>query len=277
MAFVLATGKLWFRVPRTLRLILNGQLGTGVTSKDVMLHVVHRLGVGGALYRALEFAGPVIENMSLDSRMTITNMVELLGAKNGVLEPDERAVGYVEGRTSRSFEVLASDLNAAYEDVLEFELSSLVPQVAEPHSPANVVPVLEAEGVRVDQAFIGGCTNGRIEDLGMAAQILEGREVHRGVRLIIIPASQEIYGQAMERGFLRVLLDAGAVICAPSCGPCVGIDKGILASGEVCISSTNKNYRGRMGHVDSKVYLGSAATVAASAVEGKIADPRRFL
>lgn len=276
MAAVLATGELWFKVPQTLKFVLKGELPTSVVGKDVMLHIIGQLGLGGALYRAIEFTGLALKAMSLDSRITLTNMVEMLGAKNGVIEPDQKTIEHVKTRTDVPFEVVRSDADAAYEDVYEFDLSNLEPQVAVPSSPANVTSVSEVAGTKIDQAFIGGCTNGRIEDLEMAATILRGREIHPDVRMILIPASQEIYAEAMDRGVLKTFLEAGAAICTPSCGPCVNIDKGILAAGEVCISSTNKNYRGRMGHPDSLVYLANTATVAASAVKGKIADPREF-
>jgi 3-isopropylmalate/(R)-2-methylmalate dehydratase large subunit len=277
MAAVLAQGKLWFRVPPAIKLVLEGTLPPGVVGKDVILHIIGQVGLDGALYKTVEFSGSAVQSMSLDSRMTVTNMVEMLGAKNGIVEPDEKTIRYLKARTDKPFWIAQSDPTANWESVIEFDISDLGPQVAAPNSPTNVSSVREVVGTRIHQAFIGGCTNGRMEDLRTAAQILAGRQVHSDARLIVIPASQEIYAQAMEEGILRVLLEAGAAICTPSCGPCVGIDKGVLASGEVCISSTNKNYRGRMGHSDSLVYLASAGTVAASAVKGEIADPRDFL
>ena len=277
MAAVLAEGQLWFRVPPSVQVILRGPLSPGVVGKDAILHVIGQLGLDGALYEAVEFSGSAVDAMSLDSRMTLTNMVEMLGAKNGIIEPDEKTISYLQERTDRPLDIVRSDSDAHWERIIEFDVSKLDPQIAAPHSPTNVMSVREAAGTRIHQAFIGGCTNGRMEDLRTAAEIFRGRKVHPDARLIVIPASQQIYAQAMDEGILRVLLKAGGTICTPSCGPCVGIDKGVLASGEVCISSTNKNYRGRMGHPDSLIYLGSAGTVAASAVNGQITDPREFL
>lgn len=277
MAAVLAEGELWFRVPPSLKLVLHGPLLPGVVGKDVILHIIGQLGLDGALYKAVEFSGSAVDGMSLDSRMTLTNMVEMLGAKNGIIKPDEKAISYLKERSDEPFRIVRSAADARWERVIEFDLSDLEPQIAAPHSPTNVSSVREAVGRRIDQAFVGGCTNGRMEDLRMAAEILNEQEVHPDARLIVIPASQDIYARAMDEGILKVLLEAGATICTPSCGPCVAIDKGVLAPGELCISSTNKNYRGRMGHPDSLIYLASPATVAASAVEGRITDPREFL
>ncbi len=215
--------------------------------------------------------------MSIDSRMTLSNMSVEIGAKNGIIEPNEETLNFVRSRTKELFEVLRSDADAEYDAVFEFDVSELEPQVALPYSPANVSPISKVIGVKIDQAFIGSCTNGRLEDLRIAATVLRDKRVHPDVRLIVIPASQEIYAQAAKEGILAAFVESGAVVCTPCCGPCGGSDRGVLAAGEVCIASSNRNFRGRMGDPTSKVYLANAAVVAASAVAGEIADPRNFV
>jgi len=277
MAGVLVTGELWFKVPASIKFNLIGKLPEMVVGKDIWLYIAGQIGADGALYKAVEYAGPLTGELSLDSRLTMCNMAVEISAKNGIFEPDEKVIEYVRQRTNKQFETVRSDADAEYEETFEFDVSNIEPQVAVPYSPANAKPVSEVAGIKVDQAFIGSCTNGRMEDLRMAARILEGRKVHSDVRLIVIPASHEIYRQATAEGILDVFLKAGAAVCYPSCGPCAGIDKGVLAADDVCISSTNRNFKGRQGHPESKTYLANAATVAASAVKGEIADPRVLL
>jgi 3-isopropylmalate/(R)-2-methylmalate dehydratase large subunit len=277
MAGVLATGELWFRVPETVMVDLEGDVPRGVVAKDVILHVLGLMGAEGASYRAVEFEGPAAREMSVEGRLTLCNMSAEMGAKNAVIEPDVATLNYLSGRAKGEMRPVASDHDAEYCDVRTVDCSGLEPLVAAPSSPDNVVTVGEVEGVEVDQAFLGSCTNGRMEDLRAAAEILRGRRISDSVRLIVIPASQRIWAQAGEEGILRVLQGAGASVCTPSCGPCTGADKGILGPGEVCVSTTNRNFVGRMGDPTSKVYLASPYTVAASALTGRITDPRPYL
>ena len=274
MAAVFATGKLWFRVPDVIKVEVTGKLPSMVTPKDVTLNIVGRIGADGAIYKGLEFGGSTIREMSVDGRMVLCNMAVEMGAKAGIIEPDKKTLDYVKARTDKPFKPVKSDPDAAYERVVDVDVSALEPQVAVPHSVDNVKPISEVEDVKVDQAFIGSCTNGRLEDLRSAAQILKGKKIARGVRLVVIPASQEIYLDALEEGLIKTFMDAGATIGNPNCGPCLGGHMGILAEGEACISSSNRNFVGRMGSSKSFVYLASPATVAASAVTGKITDPR---
>jgi 3-isopropylmalate/(R)-2-methylmalate dehydratase large subunit len=274
MAAVFATGKLWFRVPEVIKVDVTGELQSMVTAKDVTLNIVGRIGADGAIYKGLEFGGSTIREMSVDGRMVLCNMAVEMGAKAGIIEPDQKTLDYVKARTDKPIKPAKSDPDAAYERVVDVDVSALEPQVAVPHSVDNVKPVSEIEDTEVDQAFIGSCTNGRLEDLRSAAQILKGKKIARGVRLIVIPASQEIYLNALKEGLIKTFMDAGATIGNPNCGPCLGGHMGILAEGETCISSSNRNFVGRMGSTKSFVYLASPATVAASAVTGKITDPR---
>jgi 3-isopropylmalate/(R)-2-methylmalate dehydratase large subunit len=274
MAAVFATGKLWFRVPEVIKVNVTGKLQRMVTPKDVTLNIVGRIGADGAIYKGLEFCGSTIREMSVDGRMVLCNMAVEMGAKAGIIEPDQKTLDYVKARTDKQFKPVKSDPDATYERVVDVNVSALEPQVAVPHSVDNVKPVSDVEDVAVDQAFIGSCTNGRLEDLRSAAQILKGKKIARGVRLVVIPASQEIYLNALNEGLIRTFMDAGATIGNPNCGPCLGGHMGILAEGEACISSSNRNFVGRMGSTKSFVYLASPATVAASAITGKITDPR---
>jgi 3-isopropylmalate/(R)-2-methylmalate dehydratase large subunit len=274
MAAVFATGKLWFRVPEVIKVNVTGKLQSMVTAKDVTLNIVGKIGADGAIYKGLEFCGSTIRDMSVDGRMVLSNMAVEMGAKAGIIEPDQKTLDYVKARTDKPFKPVKSDPDATYERVVDVNVSDLEPQVAVPHSVDNVKPVSEIEDVEVDQAFIGSCTNGRLEDLRSAAQILKGKKIARGVRLVVIPASQEIYLNALNEGLIKTFMDAGATIGNPNCGPCLGGHMGILAEGEVCISSSNRNFVGRMGSSKSYVYLASPATVAASAITGKITDPR---
>jgi len=277
MAAVWATGELWLRVPETIKIVVNGELPTGVYAKDVILHIIGKLGADGADYKAVEFYGETITRMSVASRMVMSNLSMEMGAKAAIIPPDDKTLEYVQSRTSWDYEPIYADDDAQYVETYEFDVANLSPQVACPHSVDNVKPIDEVEGIKVDQAVIGSCTNGRLEDLIEAAKILSTRHVHKDVRLIVIPASWEVYRQALKQGVIETFINAGAVIINPGCGPCLGAHQGVLAPGEVAIASTNRNFQGRMGSPDSFVYLASPATVAASAVEGKITDPRRLL
>jgi 3-isopropylmalate/(R)-2-methylmalate dehydratase large subunit len=274
MAAVFATGKLWFRVPEVIKVDVTGKLQKMVTPKDVTLNIVGKIGADGAIYKGLEFGGSTIREMSVEGRMVLSNMAVEMGAKTGIIEPDEKTLDYVKARTDKAVKPVKSDPDTTYEQVVEVDVSDLEPQVAVPHSVDNVKPVSEIEDTEINQGFIGSCTNGRLEDLQSAAQILKGKKIARGVRLVVIPASQEIYLKALNEGLIKTFMDAGATIGNPNCGPCLGGHMGILAEGEVCISSSNRNFVGRMGSSKSFVYLASPATVAASAITGKITDPR---
>ncbi|MEM3047127.1 MAG: 3-isopropylmalate dehydratase large subunit [Candidatus Bathyarchaeia archaeon] len=274
MAAVLVTGRTWLKVPETVRLQLEGRLDPLVSAKDVVLYIIGQLRADGATYKAVLFTGPVISRMSVDGRMTICNMAVEMGAKAGIVEPDEVTLQYLKGRTNAPFTPLLSDPDADYTEEYVYDLLSLEPQVACPHSVENVKPVSEIGDVPIDQALIGSCTNGRLEDLRAAALVMKGRKVKENVRALVIPASQEVYMAALREGLLETFTEAGALVCNANCGPCLGGHMGILADGEVCISSTNRNFVGRMGSTKAYVYLASPATVAASAITGKITDPR---
>jgi 3-isopropylmalate/(R)-2-methylmalate dehydratase large subunit len=276
MAAVFATGKLWFRVPEVIKVNVTGKFRKLVTAKDLTLNVVGKIGADGAIYKGLEFSGSTIRNLSVDGRMVLCNMAVEMGAKAGIIEPDEKTLDYVKGRTDKAVKPVKSDSDAVYEKALDVDVSDLEPQVAVPHSVDNVKPVSEIEDTEVDQAFIGSCTNGRLEDLRSAARVLKGKKIAGGVRLIVIPASQEIYLNALDEGLIKIFMEAGATIGNPNCGPCLGGHMGLMAEDEVCISSSNRNFVGRMGSTKSYVYLASPATVAASAITGKITDPRRL-
>jgi 3-isopropylmalate/(R)-2-methylmalate dehydratase large subunit len=276
MAAVFATGKLWFRVPEVIKVNVTGKFQKMVTAKDLTLNIVGKIGADGAIYKGLEFSGSTIRNMSVDGRMVLSNMAVEMGAKAGIIEPDKKTIDYVKTRTDKPFKPVKSDTDSVYEKIVDVDVSDLEPQVAVPHSVDNVKPVSEVEDTEVDQAFIGSCTNGRLEDLRSAAQILKGKKIAGGVRLIVIPASQEIYLNALNEGLIKTFMEAGATIGNPNCGPCLGGHMGIMADGEACISSSNRNFVGRMGSTKSYVYLASPATVAASAITGKITDPRRL-
>lgn len=277
LAAAIATGKLWFKVPESEKIVLNGKLGNGVYSKDVILTVIGRIGVDGALYRAMEFVGPALADMSMEARMTITNMAIEAGGKNGIIGFDKVTKQYLDEhlKDKKDYIVFESDKDAEYIRVEEFDCSKIEPMVALPHLPSNAVSVTECAGKKMDQAYIGSCTNGRIEDLRIAAKILEGKQV--AIRTIIVPATPAIWKQAKDEGLFDIFYEAGCVISAPTCGACLGGFMGVLAEGEKCVSTTNRNFVGRMGHPKSEVYLASPATAAASAIEGKLTDPRKFL
>jgi len=274
MAAVFATGALWLKVPSVIKVNVEGRFQSHVTAKDLILKIIGELKADGAIYKGLEFTGPIVRNMSIDGRMTMCNMAIEASAKNGVVEPDEITLNYVKERTNKPFQIVKNDPDAEYEKILNLDVTNMESQVASPHSVDNVKPVSEVAEVNIDQAFLGSCTNGRIEDLRLASSFLKGKKVKDGVRMIVIPASQEIYLQALQEGILEIFLKAGAIVGNPTCGPCLGGHLGLLASGEVCVSASNRNFVGRMGSPKAYVYLASPATVAASAVTGKITDPR---
>ena len=271
-----ATDEIWLRVPETMRIDLSGRMAPGVSAKDLSLKLIGDHGAEMANYKAVEFAGPSAHDFSVGARLTMANMSAEMGAKNGYFNPDDKALKWLEGRARQPFVAVSSDPDASYESVLACNLDGLEPQIACPHTVDNVKPVAAVAGKPVNQVLIGTCTNGRLEDLEAAAAIFKGRKVHPSVRVLVIPASWSVYREALKSGALAVLVDAGCVILNSGCGPCLGAHEGLLAEGEVCLSTSNRNFRGRMGHRDSEIYLASPATAAASAVTGKITDPREF-
>jgi len=277
-AAVLATGKIWLKVPEAIKVNVTGKFRNFVTPKDLILAIIGRVKVDGAIYKSTEFTGPTIRNMSIAGRMTLCNMAVEMGAKNGIIEPDETTRKFLEGRTETlpKFDWLRSDEDAIYEQTMEFDVSTMEPQIACPSSVDNVRPVSEVDDMPIEQAFIGSCTNGRIEDLRLAAHVLKGKRVKDGVRAIVIPASQEVYKQALDEGLMEIFTNAGAIVCGSACGPCLGGHIGLLAAGETCVSTSNRNFIGRMGSTQANVFLASPATVAASAITGKITDPTKL-
>ena len=275
MAAVFATGKLWFKVPETFKITVNGQLQNLVTPKDLIIYIAGMIKADGAIYKAIEFTGETVSNMSVSGRMTLCNMAVEMGAKTGIIEADDKVIDYLKNRTMKNVEPLSGDCDAHYEKTFEVDVNKLEPQIAAPYSVDNVKPVSELEGTPIDQAFLGSCTNGRLEDLELAAKIIKGKKVARNVRFIVQPASRKVYLEALKEGLIEVFLEAGAYVGGPSCGPCFGGHSGLLGSDEVCVSSSNRNFRGRMGAKTGRIYLASPATVAASAIKGEIIDPRR--
>jgi 3-isopropylmalate/(R)-2-methylmalate dehydratase large subunit len=274
MAALYATGRLWLRCPESLRVDVTGEFGADVSPKDLILYIIGDQGADGALYESVEFAGPTVEATSISGRMTLCNMAAEMGAKNAYVAPDEKTRAYLEGRARRPFEEVFPDDGVAYERVLSYDVAGLGPRVACPHTVDNVVPVGEVAGKRVDQIVVGTCTNGRVDDLVAAADVLRNRRVAPGVRVLVFPASRATYLESLGIGALATLAAAGCVIMNPGCGPCLGAHEGILAAGEVCLSTANRNFRGRMGSSEAEVYLCSPATAAASALHGRITDPR---
>ena len=272
-AAAMLTGEAWFKVPETIKVIFHGSLNKWVSGKDLILHLIGLIGVDGALYRALEFTGETVSRLTMADRFTIANMVIEGGAKNGIFAPDSVTKDYVEKRARRSYKFYASDRDAEYAQVIEIDVTQIEPQVAFPHLPSNVRGISMVGDVKIDQVVIGSCTNGRIEDLRVAAEILKGKKVAPYVRLIVIPATQEIYRQAMKEGLLEIFVDAKAAVSTPTCGPCLGGYMGILAKGERAVATTNRNFVGRMGHTGSEIYLTNPAVAAASAILGRIAGP----
>jgi len=273
MAAGMATGTAWFKIPSAIRFALKGQLPRTCSGKDVILTIIGKIGVDGALYRSMEFTGPGVAALSMDDRFCICNMAIEAGAKNGIFPVDERTLAYMEGRCERKPVRYEADPDAAYDQTIEIDLSEIVPTVSCPHLPENTRPAKELHDVKIDQVVIGSCTNGRMEDMEIAYRTLKGKQVAPGVRCIVIPATMQILRECVERGYVTAFIDAGAVVSTPTCGPCLGGYMGILAAGERCIATTNRNFVGRMGHTSSEVYLASPATAAASAITGFITEP----
>jgi 3-isopropylmalate/(R)-2-methylmalate dehydratase large subunit len=276
IAITLASGKNWFRVPETIRVIVKGKLPAGVYSKDIILNIAKDVGSDGATYKSVEFYGEAISNLSVDARLTISNMAVEIGAKVGLMEADNKVLKWIAGRSKRTPKPVQADIDARYVAIKEYNVSNLSPQVAKPHTVDNVSSVEELTDTKIDQAYLGTCTNGRLEDLEIAAKILKRNKVHPDVKFIIAPASREIFLAASKKGLIEVFVESGAVVVGPGCGPCVGTHNGVLADGEVAISTANRNFKGRMGNPNSFIYLASPATVTASAINGKISDPRQY-
>ena len=277
MAAGMATGKAWFKVPSAIKFNLVGKQGKWISGKDVILHIIGMIGVDGALYKSMEFTGEGIKNLTMDDRFTIANMAIEAGGKNGIFPVDDLAVSYMKEHSDRKFTIYEADEDAVYEEEYTIDLGELRPTIAFPHLPENTKTIDEiTEEIAIDQVVIGSCTNGRIDDMRTAAEILKGKHVAKGMRCIVIPATQAIYMQAMEEGLLKIFIEAGAVVSTPTCGPCLGGYMGILAEGERCVSTTNRNFVGRMGHVNSEIYLASPAVAAASAITGKISCPEQL-
>jgi 3-isopropylmalate/(R)-2-methylmalate dehydratase large subunit len=276
IAAAMATGSTWMKVPPTIKLVYHGSLGKWVGGKDLILYTIGKIGVDGARYSAMEFTGEAIDALSMDGRFTMANMVIEAGGKAGLFRVDNRTQLYIKSRARRSYNVFEPDADAKYVKIIEYDISGIEPQVALPGSPANARPISEIKDIEVDQAVIGSCTNGRLEDLQSAAQILRGRKVHPKVRCIIIPGTQQVYLDALAQGLIQIFIEAGAAVSTPTCGPCAGLHTGILADGERCISTTNRNFVGRMGSPRSEVYLSNPAVAAASAIMGKIASPEEI-
>ncbi len=277
VAAIWALDEIWLRVPKSIKIEIKGKLSKGVYAKDVILHIIGSLGADGANYMSVEFTGEVVKKFSMASRMVLSNMAAEMGAKNAFIAPDEKTLEWIRKRAKRDYEVILPDSDARYEKIYQFDVSSLEPQIAAPHTVDNVYSVKECEGEKIDQGVIGTCTNGRLEDLEVSAKILKGKKIHPRVRLLILPASWEVYQEAMKRGILNTLIDAGGVILPPGCGPCLGAHQGVLAENEVVVSTSNRNFKGRMGSRDARIFLASPATVASSCIEGKITDPRKYI
>lgn len=273
LAAAMATGDTWLKVPSSLKFVINGKSRKWVTGKDFILYIIGQIGVDGALYKAMEFAGSAISELSMDGRFTICNMAIEAGGKNGIIAVDDVTRAYENGRAPRAFSEFSSDPDAVYEKIYEYRAEDIELQVAFPHLPSNAKPIGQVGDIPIDQVVIGSCTNGRLEDLRQAAEVLRGRQADKRVRLIVIPATQTIYKQANAEGLLDIFIDAGAAVSTPTCGPCLGGHMGVLAAGERCVSTTNRNFRGRMGHKDSEVYLAGPAVAAASAIAGRIVGP----
>ncbi|SHI45143.1 3-isopropylmalate/(R)-2-methylmalate dehydratase large subunit [Clostridium cavendishii DSM 21758] len=277
MAAGMATGKCWFKVPQAIKFVLKNEPAKWVSGKDIILHIIGMIGVDGALYKSMEFCGEGVKHLSMDSRFTITNMAIEAGAKNGIFEVDEKTIEYMKEHATKEYTIYKADEDAEYDEVYEIDLSTLRPTVSFPSLPDNTKTIDEVGDVKIDQVVIGSCTNGRMDDLRVAANIMKGKRVAKGVRTIILPGSQKIYLQAMEEGLFKIFVEAGAIVSTPTCGPCLGGHMGILANKERAVSTTNRNFVGRMGHILSEVYLASPAVAAASAIAGKITDPETIM
>lgn len=277
MAAGMATGKAWFKVPSAIKFVLTGKPAEWISGKDIILHIIGMIGVDGALYKSMEFVGDGIRYLSMDDRFTMANMAIEAGGKNGIFPVDDVTIAYMKEHSTKEYTVYEADEDAVYDETYTIDLSTLKPTVAFPHLPENTKTVDEVGDIKIDQVVIGSCTNGHITDLRIAAQIMKGRKVAKGLRVIIIPATQAIYLQAMEEGLLKIFIEAGAIVSTPTCGPCLGGHMGILAAGERAVATTNRNFVGRMGHVESEVYLASPAVAAASAITGKISAPSEII
>jgi 3-isopropylmalate/(R)-2-methylmalate dehydratase large subunit len=271
-AAAMATGRLWFKVPVTQKFVIDGERNRYVMGKDIILHIIGDISVSGSLYKSQEFYGTTIRDLNLADRITISNMAIEAGAKAGIIPPDDKVFEFLRGRVRGEYKAVYADTDCEYEEVFEYDASEIVPTVAKPFTPDNTVPASELD-VTIDQAYLGSCTNGRIEDLRVAAAILKGKKVNAEVRMVVVPASDNVFKQAIDEGLIRIFLDADAFVCGATCGACLGGYMGVLASGERCVSTTNRNFIGRMGHKDSEVYLANPAVVAASAITGRITDP----
>jgi len=277
VASIWATDKIWLKVPETIKIVITGKMPFGVYPKDIILYIIGKLGADGVLYKAVEFSGNIVAEMSISGRMTLCNMAVEMGAKNGYVEPDEKTIKWINLRTNKKYEIIKSDTDADYEKIIHYDITKLEPQIACPHTVDNVKAISEVIGTRINQALIGTCTNGRIEDLKIACEILKDNKIAKNTRLLVFPASTEVYVDAMDSGILQTLVKSGAVIMNPGCGPCLGAHEGALAPGEVCLSTANRNFKGRMGCNEAEVFLASPAIVAASALKGEITDARGFL
>lgn len=274
MAMVFATGKLWFKVPETIKFQIEGTLKDYVYAKDVILDIIGKIGADGATYKACEFSGETTKQMSVSERMVMCNMAIEMGGKTGLIEPDEKTINYLKNRTNKKYEITKTDDDAPSLETMLIDVNNLEPQIACPHNVDNVKPISDVEGTYIDQVFLGSCTNGRLEDLRTAASIIKGLQVSDNVRMLVIPASREVYTKAMDEGLLRIFVDSGALVCNPCCGPCLGGHIGLVGPGEVSLSTSNRNFLGRQGSTEAEVYLSSAAVAAASAIHGEITDPR---
>ena len=274
LAMVWATGKTWFMVPEAIKMEISGELNFSIAPKDIILNIIGEIGIAGATYKTAEFCGDTIENMGVEGRATMCNMAIEMGAKNGIMEPNKEVIDYIKNRTGKKdLNIVTSDVNSDYSQELYFDINDLEPQIACPNDVDNVKGISKVSGTAIDQCLIGSCTNGRLSDLKDAAEILEGKKIHNDIRLLILPASREIYKQAIDEGYIETFIDAGAIICNPGCGPCLGGHMGVLSERESCISTTNRNFKGRMGDPKSSVYLANSKVVAASAIEGVITNP----
>ncbi|MGB9936218.1 MAG: homoaconitase large subunit [Methanobacterium sp.] len=276
MSMVFATGKLWFKVPETIKFNIEGNLPQNVYAKDVILNIIGQVGADGATYKACQFDGQTVSDMSVSDRMVLCNMAIEMGGKTGLVEPDQKSLNYVNARSTKQFEVIRGDKDAASLQIMDIDVTNLEPQIACPHNVDNVKGISDVAGTPIDQVFLGSCTNGRIEDLRDAARILKGNKVSDSIRMLVIPASREVYTEALNEGLMNIFVDSGALVCNPCCGPCLGGHVGLLGPGEVSLSTSNRNFKGRQGSAEGEVYLSSAAVAAASAITGKIEDPRNI-
>lgn len=273
MAYAVVTGQAWFKVPSAIKFVLTGKPKPNISGKDIILHIIGKIGVDGARYKSMEFTGDGLNYLSMDDRFTMANMAIEAGAKNGIFEVDDKTIDYIEKHSKKEYKIYKADEDAQYDEVIEIDLSSIDYTVAFPHSPGNAKTKEQWGDIKVDQVVIGSCTNGRFEDIKAAAEILKGKKVKKGVRVIVFPATQAIYLECIKSGYIQTLIESGCVISAPTCGPCLGGHMGILAENEVCVSTTNRNFLGRMGHITSKIYLASPKVAAASAIAGKLITP----